>query len=228
MAAQIRTADTGELRSGGARPRDEVFTLAEALDRILHKGVALEGEVTIGLAEVDLVYLDLRLLLASVDTIWPDGRSPLRPVMPTTSTDPGPPPPAPSPLASLDRVEIVAAAEPHPLVADPPFRRAPPTATGGIDGRTSADEVGSGAPTKKLSTAEGLVRLVLTVVKLLHDVLERQAVRRMTGGTLTDLQIENLGVALRAQAEELERLRRHFDFSDQDLDLNLGRLQGSA
>jgi hypothetical protein len=64
------------------------------------------------------------------------------------------------------------------------------------------------------SPAQGLVRLVLTLVKLLHEVLERQAVR--------DAQIEDIGTALFAQAEELLRLQLQFGFSDKDLSLDLG------
>jgi len=44
-------------------------TLCEALDRILNKGVVIAGEVTISVANVDLIYLGLNLLLGSVDTI---------------------------------------------------------------------------------------------------------------------------------------------------------------
>jgi len=58
-------------------------------------------------------------------------------------------------------------------------------------------------------------------VKLLHDVLERQAVRRMEAGRLTDQQIENLGAALCAQAEEILELQRQFGFSEKDLSLAL-------
>lgn len=85
-----------------------------------------------------------------------------------------------------------------------------------------ARALGGGRPPSS-STAEGLVHLVLTLVKLLHDLLERQAVRRMDAGALSDLQIEKLGQALFAQATELDRLRQQFGFSDADLDLKLGR-----
>lgn len=68
----------------------------------------------------------------------------------------------------------------------------------------------------------GLVRLVLTLVKLLHDVLERQAVRRMDGGHLTATQIDDVGAALLAQAVEIERLRAQFGFPDRELALKLG------
>jgi hypothetical protein len=68
----------------------------------------------------------------------------------------------------------------------------------------------------------GLVRLVLTLVKVLHELLERQAVRRMDGGHLTATQIDDVGAALLAQAMEIERLRTQFGFSDRDLGLKFG------
>lgn len=43
-------------------------SLCEALDRVLHKGAVIVGEVTISVADVDLVYLGLQLVLCSVDT----------------------------------------------------------------------------------------------------------------------------------------------------------------
>lgn len=66
-----------------------------------------------------------------------------------------------------------------------------------------------------------MIRLVLTLVKLLHDVLERQAVRRMEGGHLTEQQIDSVGAALSAQANEIMKLQRQFGFSEKDLSLAL-------
>ena len=81
--------------AASARSYRDDLSLAEALDRILHRGVSLEGNLTIGLADVELLYLDLRLLLGSVDTIWPDGRPEVPAVSPRTpspsSTSPQPP-----------------------------------------------------------------------------------------------------------------------------------------
>ncbi|ARN83732.1 hypothetical protein B1812_16575 [Methylocystis bryophila] len=77
------------------------------------------------------------------------------------------------------------------------------------------------------STAQGLVRLVLTLVRLLHDVLERQAIRRMEAGRLTDAELDNLGAALFAQAEEIANLQRQFGFLDKDLTLELGAPEGA-
>lgn len=70
----------------------------------------------------------------------------------------------------------------------------------------------------------GLAQLVLTLVKLLHELLERQAIRRMDSGSLTDEEIERLGLTLMQQAEELDRLRDVFDLKEEDLNLNLGPL----
>ena len=70
----------------------------------------------------------------------------------------------------------------------------------------------------------GLAQLVLTLVKLLHELLERQAIQRMDSGSLTDEEIERLGLALMRQAEELDRLRELFDLKEEDLNLDLGPL----
>ena len=70
----------------------------------------------------------------------------------------------------------------------------------------------------------GLAQLVLTLVKLLHELLERQAIQRMDSGSLTDEEIERLGLTLMRQAEELDRLREVFDLKEEDLNLDLGPL----
>ncbi len=46
----------------------ESISLCEALDRVLHKGVALRGDIVLSVADVDLVYLGLQLLLCSTET----------------------------------------------------------------------------------------------------------------------------------------------------------------
>jgi hypothetical protein len=70
----------------------------------------------------------------------------------------------------------------------------------------------------------GLGQLVLTLIKLLHEVLERQALRRIDAGSLTEEQIERLGLTLMRQAEEIDRLRKEFGLEEQDLNLDLGPL----
>lgn len=70
----------------------------------------------------------------------------------------------------------------------------------------------------------GLGQLVLTLVKLLHELLERQAIRRIDAGSLTEEQIERLGLTMMRQAEEIERLRKEFGLEEEDLNLDLGPL----
>lgn len=70
----------------------------------------------------------------------------------------------------------------------------------------------------------GLAQLVLTLVKLLHELLERQAIRRMDSGSLSEEEVEQLGLTLMQQAEELDRLRDVFDLKEDDLNMNLGPL----
>jgi hypothetical protein len=68
----------------------------------------------------------------------------------------------------------------------------------------------------------GLGQLVLTLVRLLHEILERQAIRRIEGGSLTDKQIEDVGFTLMRQAEEIDRLTRELDLTAEDLNIDLG------
>ena len=70
----------------------------------------------------------------------------------------------------------------------------------------------------------GLGQLVLTLVRLLHELLERQALKRMEAGSLTDAETDKLGVTLMRQAEEIDRLRRAFHLEEDDLDIDLGPL----
>ena len=201
------TTDLGLAPIDAYRPPGAACSLAEVLDRILHLGVSLEGNVTISLANVDLLYLDLRLLLASVDTVWPEGRPSSRPA----------PEPDPGPLPS-----------PPILPSSPPGHHPRPSRIAGIGEPIGAGATGnrsmapSAPPAAPAAPVAGLVRLVLTLVKVLHDVLERQAVRRMDGGNLTPAQIEAVGAGLLAQAAEIELLRRHFGFPDRELALNFG------
>ena len=72
------------------------------------------------------------------------------------------------------------------------------------------------------SVEQGLAKLVLTLVELLRQILERQAVRRMEGGSLTDAQIENMGVALMKLEEKVHELTANFGLRPEDLNLDLG------
>ena len=71
---------------------------------------------------------------------------------------------------------------------------------------------------------QGLARLVLTLIELLRRVLEHQAIRRMDGGSLSDEEIERLGLALLKLSERMDELKTTFGLSDEDLNIDLGPL----
>ncbi|MEM7583326.1 MAG: gas vesicle protein K [Acidobacteriota bacterium] len=79
-------------------------------------------------------------------------------------------------------------------------------------------DAGTGSPDR------GLTQLVLTLVRLIHELLERQAIQRLEAGTLSDDEIERVGSALQAQAQELHRLCETLDLKLEDLNLDLGPL----
>ncbi|MDZ5711060.1 gas vesicle protein K [Jeotgalibacillus haloalkalitolerans] len=70
----------------------------------------------------------------------------------------------------------------------------------------------------------GLAQLVLTVVELLRQIVERHAIRRVEGGTLSDEEIERLGEALMNLEEKMEELREVFGLEAEDLNIDLGPL----
>jgi hypothetical protein len=69
---------------------------------------------------------------------------------------------------------------------------------------------------------QGLAKLVLGLVEMLRRLLERQAVRRMEGGSLTEQQIEEMGQALMKLEEKVVEIAAHFGLKKEDLNLDLG------
>ncbi|MEO0512550.1 MAG: gas vesicle protein K [Planctomycetota bacterium] len=74
------------------------------------------------------------------------------------------------------------------------------------------------------NVGKGLAQLVLTVVRLVHELLEKQALRRMDAGSLTEDEIDRLGRTLEAQAREIRDMAAKFDLAEEDLNLDLGPL----
>jgi len=71
---------------------------------------------------------------------------------------------------------------------------------------------------------QGLAKLVLTIVELLRQLLERQALRRLEAGTLTDAQVERLGDTFAKLQTKLNELKVAFGLEDQELNIHLGPL----
>jgi hypothetical protein len=70
----------------------------------------------------------------------------------------------------------------------------------------------------------GLAQLVLTIVELLRQLMERQALRRIDGGGLSEEQVERLGQTFMELDARMEELRTAFGLEEEDLNLNLGPL----
>ncbi len=70
----------------------------------------------------------------------------------------------------------------------------------------------------------GLAKLVLTLVELIRKLMEKQAMRRIEGDSLTEDQIENLGETLMKLENKMDELKKIFHLTDKDLNLNLGPL----
>ncbi len=71
-------------------------------------------------------------------------------------------------------------------------------------------------------TGDDLARLVLVLVETIRKLVEKQAIRRVDSGTLTEEEIERLGIALLQLEERMTELKEHFGLTDDDLALRLG------
>jgi phage shock protein A len=71
---------------------------------------------------------------------------------------------------------------------------------------------------------KGLAKLVLTLIELIRQLLEKQAMRRMESGSLADDQVENLGLTLMKLETKMKELQAIFGLEEKDLNINLGPL----
>jgi hypothetical protein len=71
---------------------------------------------------------------------------------------------------------------------------------------------------------KGLAQLVLTLVELLRQLMERQAIRRMEGGSLSDEEVERLGTTFMLLERRMQELKKSFGLEDADLNIDLGPL----
>jgi CRISPR/Cas system-associated endonuclease Cas1 len=71
---------------------------------------------------------------------------------------------------------------------------------------------------------QGLAKLVLTLIELIRQLLERQALRRIEAGSLTDDEIERLGETFLKLDHKMQELKEIFGLENEDLNLNLGPL----
>ena len=74
------------------------------------------------------------------------------------------------------------------------------------------------------SVERDLFKLVLTIIELVRQLMEKQALRRVDEGDLTDEQIEGLGNGLRHLEQAMDELKTRYDLTTADLNIDLGPL----
>lgn len=79
-------------------------------------------------------------------------------------------------------------------------------------------------PIDQSNVEQGLAKLVLTVIELIRQLMERQAMRRVENDSLTDEQLEELGLTLMRLEEKMEELKVVFGLEHEDLNIELGPL----
>jgi hypothetical protein len=130
--------------------------------------------------------------------------------------EPHPRPPRSEPAsAAADIFHKILAGPTGPGDLDDFLRGFDKLTAGGLPARVNADPH---------NVERGLAQLVLTLIELLRQLMERQAVRRMEGGSLTDDEIERLGQTFMRLEQRMQQLKREFGLEDKDLNLDLGPL----
>lgn len=79
-------------------------------------------------------------------------------------------------------------------------------------------------PLDSSNVEQGLAKLVLTIIELLRQLMERQAMRRVESDTLTDDQLEELGLTLMRLEEKIAELKMIFGLENEELNIELGPL----
>lgn len=201
----------------GQRPRQT--TLVDLLDRLLDKGVVVAGDATVSVADVDLLFASVRLVLTSVDKAWEvrsaNGAASIGP-----RAGPEEHPAALQPAAGAGRNL------PEPIVASLPRADAAPAGDRDVlfPPPRQPEPAGLGEPMNPEQASNGMAQLVVTLADTLREVLEREALRRMERGTLTISETERLGQAFLAMKRQVGEFKRIFNLRDEDLNLDLGPL----
>jgi len=170
--------------------RNDNVTLVDALDKVLEKGAVINGEMVIRVADVDLVFLGLRLILTSISRAEElSGKSFGNPGRELTPED----------MEYIKRLqrEIRKAEENIPKLID------------------------MGNPKK---AEQGITKLILTLVELIRKLLEKEAFRRVKRGTLSPVEIQKLGLSLKAVKKKIEEVQAIFGIEEEELNLDLGPL----
>lgn len=231
-------SDSGDTGRGGSAALEllggEGSSLLDAVDSLIDRGVLLEGDLVLGLADVDLIYLKLSTLLAAADRILgkdspapydehrPPGRSGVTPGE-GAHPEPDEPPEGVGAEPASARDE---AARPHVGPADLDALRTDLERS--LQGEEDTETDPPSPPPRWNAAPEdverSVARLVLALVEFLRKLMERQAIRRMDEGTLTEAEVERLGRALMRLEETVHDMARRFGLTPEELNLDLGPL----
>jgi hypothetical protein len=223
--------------------KEQHFTLLELLDRLLDKGAMVKGEILLSVADIDLVYLNLGLLLSSVKTVERAARrggqgeaerlfrqrpfqeefldeSLLREEEKAAHS-------VPLPEEEVQRENGERKEEASVLFSQEEERSNNDAEEAVVKTLPSADESVTAKPRANIdpkNVEKGLVKLVLTLVDLIRKLMEKQAIRRVEDDQLSGEEIEKIGNAFLLLDEKIEELKETFGLTDKDLNLDLGPL----
>jgi len=172
------------------RPKaQEKTTLVDILDTVIDKGAVVHGDLVVRLADLDLLFVGLRIVLTSISR---------------------------QEKIQGARVGAVNQAEIGDEAFIAKFENQISKAQVHINQMINAD--------RPQEAESGLAKLVLTLIKLIVDLVEREAQRRVEGGHLAQVEIQKLGMNLQALETKIEELRLMFGLEEEDLNLDLGPL----
>jgi hypothetical protein len=210
---------------------DTDASLLDVVDHVLNKGVSLDGDIVLGVADVDLIFLRLRTLLCAADRV-PGGTTterapePERDVLaasgsrrPRAAVPAGPVERRPVPAGPVDRRPVPAGPRRADQVSRVALAPGPVRATSGR--RASRTSRWNASPE---DAQRSVAKLVLALVEFVRKLMERQAVRRMDQGTLSSKEVESVGLALMKLEETVHDLALRFGIDPEDLELDLGPL----
>ncbi len=175
-------------------------SLLDVVDSLIDKGVALDAEVVLGLADVDLLYLRVGALLAAADNVFANEKRSRRV------------------KRTANPARLSAPSGSRPLLSSPVRTAATPA----VPVKSARALVATSSETD--DTSRSVIRLVLTLVEFIRGLLERQAVRRVREKTLTPAEVERLGSALMQLEATVHELADRHGLDPSDLNLDLGPL----
>ncbi len=175
----------------------------------MDKGLALDAELVLGLADIDLIYLRAGALVAAADRVFPRRRAPASQAQSPRSLKPALYDESASAVVPQRRAGAFSSTVALAKVEAP---------------ATSKSSVVPRALPAQDATSRSVIRLVLTLVEFVRELLERQAVRRVRGKTLTPEEVERLGMALMQLKATVHELAERHGLDVTELNMDLGPL----